>query len=52
MRFNHAYFQSFFVTVRAGTEYRKMKMKNVYFVCWALYYHIINHGVPAPFLKK
>src|SRR6218665_1719489 len=22
------------------------------FLCLVLYYHIINHGVPAPFLKK
>ena len=27
--------QGFFVTVRAGTVYREMKMRNVYFVCYA-----------------
>ena len=43
--------RAFFVTLRACTSYQEMKMKNVYFVCWVLYYLIINRGVPAPFLK-
>ena len=36
------------MTVCAGTAYREMKMRNVYFIMLVLQYHIINHGVPGP----
>src|SRR6218665_2971192 len=41
--------QNFFVTVRAGTAYREMKMlKECIFCMLVLQKHIINHCVPRP----
>ena len=40
--------RAFFVMVRAGTAYREMKMRNVYFVGLLLWYRIINHGILGP----